>query len=612
VGVLALALALSTASREIGWLAAFLVLLSAAVNARIPLRPLRATRSMRIVAPLGLGFAVLGAVLAPQAEAQRWALIGAALAAVNVSLRNSVHTALLGPVRALRHELRATVPRTARIPAQERSVYEEVRSDELRPGDLVVVLEAERAPADGVVEEGAALGLRYPKASSSMPYAKGDFILAGTRILEGAITVRIRRSGGARAIVRATELGDRGRRGGNWASLLRLALTQWSWLLLGPAALALSILVGPAAAGACLLGAPILALLASLDAPLSAGALGAARRGMLFGDAAALRDAGRIDTTAILLRGALTAGEPSVQQVTSLGAMRLERVLALAAAAESAAASHPVARAIRRHADEHASRSATVRKEKLLAGLGVTATTSHGIPVVVGRRQLLLDEGISVATADQEAKRIENEGLTPIFVAVDGSLEALLAILDPIHVGARDAIQRISDLPCDVVILSGDDRGTVERIAANLGTSRVKAPLLPHERVAEVEELRETNGLVAAVGRGGEDDAVLAAADVPISLRPAGSALEDRGVAVASRDVRDAAGALWIARAVRRSTWRSVGAASVTALLVAMGASVGWMTPVAAALLATATEAWAVRAGSRLLRRVDLRVPTRQ
>jgi len=127
-----------------------------------------------------------------------------------------------------------------------------------------------------------------------------------------------------------------------------------------------------------------------------------------------------------------------------------------------------------------------------------------------------------------------------------------------------------------------------------------------------VEELRETNGLVAAVGRGGEDDAVLAAADVPISLRPAGSALEDRGVAVASRDVRDAAGALWIARAVRRSTWRSVGAASVTALLVAMGASVGWMTPVAAALLATATEAWAVRAGSRLLRRVDLRVPTRQ
>ncbi|MBW2162550.1 MAG: cation-translocating P-type ATPase [Deltaproteobacteria bacterium] len=203
------------------------------------------------------------------------------------------------------------------------------------------------------------------------------------------------------------------------------------------------------------------------------------------------------------MRGALTAGEPIVQQAHPIGGKELDSVLALAAAAERAADDHPVARAIQRYADEHGHAAAAVRKERVHAGLGVTAVTSHGVPVVVGRRQLLLDEGISVATADSDATHIESEGLTPIFIAIDGRLEALVAILDPVHVGARDAVQRITDLPCDVVILSGDDRRTVERIAAQLGAPRVKAPLLPHERVTEVRALRETGGITATIGRGG-------------------------------------------------------------------------------------------------------------
>jgi cation transport ATPase len=152
----------------------------------------------------------------------------------------------------------------------------------------------------------------------------------------------------------------------------------------------------------------------------------------------------------------------------------------------------------------------------------------------------------------------------------------------------------------------------VERIAAQLGTPGVKAPLLPYERVAEVRALREPGGVTAAIGRGGEDDAVLAAADIPISLRLVGSALEDRGVVIASRDVRDAAGALWIARAVRRATWRSIGSCVLAAAFIVLGVAFGWMTPAIAALCGLGIEAWALRAGSRLLRRVDLRVPMQQ
>jgi cation transport ATPase len=612
LALLALPLILLTPGRELGWLAAFLVALCAAVNARIPLRNVQAALSLRVVAPIGLVLASVAAVMSTDAETQRWSLVGAGVAAFAVSIRNWLHAALSAPLRSAAGELRETLPRHARVPSGDTSAYEEVPTTSLRQGDLVVVLEGERAPADGVIEEGSGSALRFPNAAHSRAYGEGDFILAGTRVLEGAVTVRVRRTDQECGIVRAVELGKPAEQDLAAASRLRFALTHWSWLLLAPASIVALLWAGPAGAATLLLGVPALALLASLDVPLDAGALASARRGMFFGSARALRDAGRASTTAILLRGSLTAGEPVVRQAHSLGTTDLALVLGLAAAAEKAAEDHPIARAIRRYAEEHGRASATARKERVREGLGVTAVTSHGVPIVVGRRQLLLDEGISVATADSDAEHIENEGLTPIFIAIDGRLEALVAVLDAMHVGARDAVQRIEDLPCEVVILSGDDRRTVERVASHLGSPRVKAPLLPRERVAEVRALRETGGVTAAIGRGGEDDSVLAAADVPISLRLAGSALEHRGVVIASHDVRDAAGALWIARAVRRATWRSIGACVLASVLVVLGVVFGWMTPVVAALCAVMTEAWTLRAGSRLLRRVDLRVPMQQ
>ncbi|MGB8328722.1 MAG: HAD family hydrolase [Polyangiales bacterium] len=612
LGVFALGLLLLSPSAVAAWLGAALLVVCAAVNARIPLTSVQATPSLGVVAPIGLIVAVAAGLLTADPDARRWTLLGVAAAALAVSSRNWVHASVLASLRSAARELQDTLPVKARIPSGAPSAYEEVPAASLRQGDLVVLLEGEHAPADGMVEEGSGLALRYPKAAHSKPYVEGDFVLAGTRMLEGAVTIRVRRAGRQRGIVRAIELGQRPQQDGALTSRLRFAVSHWSWALLAPATVSALVWAGPTGASALLLGMPVLALLAALDVPIWAGALASARRGMFFGSSRALRDAGRTRTTAILLRGALTAGTPVVQRTYCLGNMELGQVLALAAAAEEAAEDHPIARAIRQSAAEHGCEPAAVRKERVHMGLGITAVTSHGVPLVVGRRQLLLNEGISVAAADDDAAHIENEGLTPIFIAVNGRLEALLAILDPTHVGAREAIQRITDLPSEVVILSGDDRRTVERISAQLGAPGFKAPLLPRERVAEVRALHDSGGVVATIGRSGADDAVLAAADVPISLRLVGSGLEDRGVVVASQDVRDAAGALWVARAVRRATWRSGGVCALVAALVAVGAAFGWMTPVVAALLALAVEAWALRAGSRLIRRVDMRVPMQQ
>ncbi len=584
---------------------------SAAMDERKRLRTMDASRMVQSLAPIGLVLAGVSA-FAASGGPSTWTMIGLGVAALVVLLRGWVHASILSSVHKAQQELIWNLPIKARVPSPDHSTYEEVPIEQLQQGDVVVILEREIVPVDGEIEQGAGVASRYPHAALSRPYADGDFLLAGTRVLDGALTVRVRRTGDSRGIVRAAELAHRRRQGAGAVFRLHWAVNQWSWVLLGPVAIALFVWNGLDGAAAVLLGAPLIGVLGSLDVPIAAASLAAARRGMFFGSSRALRDAGRVQTTAIVLRGALTASDPIVQRVHRLGKTDVAELLGMAAAAEQIVADHPIARAIRHYAAEHGDAAPQVRRSSFRPGFGVIAVTQSGSNLVVGRRQLLLNEGISVASADADAEHIENEGMTSIFVAVDGRLEALFAIHDPTHVGARDAVQRLSDLPSEVVILSGDDRRTVERIAAQLGAPQVKAPLLPVERVGEVRALRETGGIVAAIGRGGDDDNLLAAADVPIPLRLVGSALEDRGIAIASHDVRDAAGALWIARAARQTVWRSLGVCAAASLVLVGGAGLGWMTPMAAALLGLGTEAWTLRAGSRLLRRVDLRVPMQQ
>ena len=596
---------------ELVWLSAFFIALCALLNARSPLTILAPDARLRQIAPTGLALAVLSSLLSADPNVQRWSLLGSALAGIVLSSRNWIHAIAWSPVRALGRQLRQQLPVRARVPSEAESAYEELDSSAVQPGDSVVVLEGENAPVDGVIEEGSGIALLYPESFHSMRYEADDFMLAGTRILKGALTLRARRTGSDRSIVRALGIGKTGRGRGGVGVRGRQLADRLAWVPIAAAAMAVALHAGGSAAAALLLGIPVLAAMSARDAPLAAGARSAARRGLFFGTTEALREAGRIDTTAILLRGALSAGEPQIQRIELLGRTTREDVLAMAAGAERASRDHPIARAIRTKAEELRVDPAPVRRDSALPGLGVTAISAQGLSVVVGRRQLLLDEGISVAGADTEAQRMESDGLTPIFVAVDRKVEALLAVRDPTHVGAPAAIRRITDLPSEVVMLSGDDRGTVEAVATQLGTTRVKAPLLARERVEEVRVLREA-GVTAAIGRGGEDDDVLAAADVPVTLRLVGTESERRGIGVASRDIRDAANALWIARAVRRSMGRALGGCTAALTLVVVGSWLGWLAPPGAAVLALTIEAWTLRAGSRLLRRVDLRVPMRQ
>jgi P-type E1-E2 ATPase len=302
-----------------------------------------------------------------------------------------------------------------------------------------------------------------------------------------------------------------------------------------------------AASGAVLLTAPLSSLFRAATLPLLAAGASACARGITFTSAEQLERAGRTGICALCTRGTITEGEPDVMEMHPVSGASLDDVLPLVVGAELASPAHPIALAIARFATARRVTPAQVRRAAWSAGRGVTALSESGESIVVGNRQLLLDEGVSVAVADAEAARAETRGDTVLFVGIGGHVRAVIALTDPVRPGARAAVQRLFDLGMEVVLLSGDHRATVVTLASHLDVANVRAELRPEQRGDEVRRLRETGGEVAVVGHPDADDPALAAADVALLLGAAGGTTDERTVALTTHDVRDAAAALFIA-----------------------------------------------------------------
>jgi len=577
-------------------------------------------------------------------------------------------------VRALPHLLPRTVRVPVKDDTNPVEVtFIEVETARVRTGEEVLAIGGETVAVDGVVKAGEAWAFLYPGSTTAVRREPGDPLLAGARVKEGAARILATRVGDDRALVRPARFGAA--TGADAAPLPRIAARVTSWggvAALGGAFVALAMADGSgagaqlSAAAAVLVAAPLLAARRAAELPLVAAAAMSAARGVAYHSARALDAAGRASVAALCTRGIVTEGELEVVEVHCLGAARRDRglrregseqglmreaseqglrrevsetgprreaseqglrgfrrsssappspeegpIVALAAAAEAAAETHPIGRAILRHAEARGIAPESVRRATFLPGRGVTALAPGGEALVIGNRRLLLAEGVSVAVADAEAARAEARGYTTLFVGLGGRVRAVISMQDSPRPGARAAVQRIFDQHIEVVLLSGDHRTTVETLAQKLDVANIRAELLPEERGTEVQRLRETGGTIAVVGRAKHDEAALAAADVPIALGAAGSSAGERTVALATDDVRDAAAALWIARAARTGAWRAFTACIVGGGVLVAAAALGLAPPAFAAPLALVVDSFALAAGHRLLRRVELRVPAR-
>jgi Cu+-exporting ATPase len=161
---------------------------------------------------------------------------------------------------------------------------------------------------------------------------------------------------------------------------------------------------------------------------------------------------------------------------------------------------------------------------------------------------------IDVTPLTERAGQLASDGKTPLYVAIDGSLAAVLAVADPIKETSREAIRRFHDLGLDVVMLTGDNRRTAEAIARQAGIDRVVAEVLPDGKVAEIERLQANGNVVAMVGDGINDAPALARADIGMAIGTGTDIAVEAGDVVLMRgDLRAAASAIALSRRTMRT-----------------------------------------------------------
>jgi cation transport ATPase len=321
--------------------------------------------------------------------------------------------------------------------------------------------------------------------------------------------------------------------------------------------------VAAGAAGALALGATAAAGFASLH--FATGHIQALGRGIAYKSARAFERAASTTLAVLSAESTLLMGEPETVAVESLGALDVERILALASGAASASLD-PVAVAVLRSARTRGVSPEGVRNANARIGLGITALTSGGERLVIGGRALMLEEKVSAAVVDSRVSELEEEGRSVLLVALGSRLVGLVAVQDGLRPGARAAVQNLLDAHIEPVLLSGAARQTCEAIGRALDIDHVRPEILPADLGTEVRALGESGSVVAVVGHPVKDDAALGAADVAVAMGAAGLTPGEWAVSLAGDDTRDAARALTIPRAARERARFAAFLAAVPAL----------------------------------------------
>lgn len=397
-----------------------------------------------------------------------------------------------------------------------------VSAAELAEGDLIVVRTGMPVCVDGVVERGCAMVNQSALTGEPLAVerAAGDSVYAGTACENGEMYVRVTHGAGGtklRSIVSMVEQSEslksevQSRR-----EHLADAIVPWNFVLAGIVALTTRSLVKTSAA--LMVDYSCALKLTSSISVLSAMSQ-SARAGFTVKGSKHFEELAAADTIVFDKTGTLTEASPSLADVLAFGDWNEDDVLRFSACLEEHFP-HPVARAVVRAAErrhlEHRERHAEV---EYVVAHGI-ASSLDGKRVVIGSHHFVVeDEGVRVSPEQDDLIEQRTVGLSSLYLAVNGELVGVLAIADPIKPGVPEAIARLRALGFShIVMLTGDNEVAAARIAAQAGITEFEANLLPEDKHAYVERLREQGRRVVMVGDGVNDSPSLSAANVGVAM----------------------------------------------------------------------------------------------
>ncbi|MFV0348286.1 MAG: heavy metal translocating P-type ATPase [Halodesulfovibrio sp.] len=412
---------------------------------------------------------------------------------------------------------------------------------QVHKGDLLLVKPGERIPVDGTVTEGRSSVDESMLTGESMPVSKdaGDTVAGGTMNRNGALTIRVDRTGGDTVLARIIRLVQDAQ--GSKAPIANLADRVSLYFV--PVVMGLALVSGVAwyLSGAdftfalrifisvMVIACPCAMGLAT-PTSIMVGTGRGAQFGVLIKNGAALEAAGSVDTLVFDKTGTLTVGKPELVDVVMLDDLPETQVLHLAASLE-AVSEHPLAEAVVHGAVARGAVSTPVQDFQSVTGKGVQGVVD-GMLVRIGNAGFVLADSASGADAAQTGKVEElmaaqaEQGRTPLLVSVlDAKAEAgaakvvaILAIADRLKDEAPDMVRRLGDMGISVVMLTGDNMRTAKAVAAQAGIEQVIAEVMPDQKDGTVASLQAEGRVVGMVGDGINDAPALARADVGIAM----------------------------------------------------------------------------------------------
>ena len=444
-------------------------------------------------------------------------------------------------------------------------VEENILTEDVVVGDIVIVRPGESIPVDGMIIEGSTSVDESAITGESIPVQKekGDKLIAATINKNGSVRIKATEVGEDTAISRIIALVEEA--SSSKAPIAKMAdkvagvfvpvvmgislITFIVWLALGydfsfalNCAIAVLVISCPCSLG---LATPV---------AIMVGTGKGAENGILIKSADALETTHSIDTVVLDKTGTVTEGKPVVTDILAFDIDENE-FLKLAAGVESAS-EHPLAEAIVEKAKEKNLEIVSPTEFQAISGRGIVASVS-GSKIIAGNEQAIKEQygnSENFTEVFKKGNELAAQGKTPMYFGKDGKLLGIIAVADTIKKDSKEAIQALKNRNIDVVLLTGDHKNTAMAIAKEAGIKKVIAEVLPTDKEEHIRELIKAGHKVAMVGDGINDSPALARADVGIAIG-AGTdiAIESADIVLMHSSLKDVATAIDLSKAVIRN-----------------------------------------------------------
>ena len=478
-------------------------------------------------------------------------------------------------------KLMGLVPKTATIIRDGKEAI--IPIDEVIVGDIILVKPGEKLPVDGEVIEGTTSIDESMLTGESIPVEKtiGSNVIGASINKTGFIKYKATKVGKDTALAQIIKLVEDAQ--GSKAPIAKMAdvissyfvpiviglaiLASIAWLIAGETPVfALTIFISVLViACPCALG------LATPTA-IMVGTGKGAENGVLIKGGEALEITHKIDTIVFDKTGTITEGKPVVTDIVTKEKNKNE-LLSLAASSEKGS-EHPLGEAIVRGAEEKNIELKQLESFNAIPGHGIQVVI-EGDTILLGNLKLMKENSIDIGVLQEDSDRLAYEGKTPMYIAINNSLEGIIAVADTVKPSSIKAIKELHNMGIKVAMITGDNKKTADAIAKQVGIDIVLSEVLPEDKANEVKKLQGENRKVAMVGDGINDAPALAQADIGIAIGSGTDvAMESADIVLMRSDLMDVISAIKLSKATIRNIKQNLFWAfgyNVLGIPVAMG-----------------------------------------